>query len=67
MKLEQGAHITVDGKEYELTARAKCGCLRGWMVRAVEQVRTRRERFIADQEVTGALDKKTGQYFLLFE
>ena len=59
-----GLHITVDGREYELTCRAKCGPFRGWMARPCNDgvpVRDR-ERWIADDEITGVLDKRARQF-----
>lgn len=59
-----GIHITVDGREYELTCRAKCGPFRGWMARPCmdgKPVRDR-ERWLSDEEITGVL--RNGQYVM---
>lgn len=55
--------ITSDGREYKLTARAKCGSLRGWFVNPCMGGRADRdrERWIADEEIMGVLGKN-GQY-----
>lgn len=66
--LIKGAHVTVCGTEFELVARAKMGSIRGWMARQVEDGKPKvRERFLCDTEITGVLNAKTGQYFLLDE
>lgn len=68
MKLVKGSHVTVCGTEFELVARAKMGSIRGWMARQVKDGTPKvRERFLCDTEITGVLDSKTGQYFLLDE
>jgi hypothetical protein len=66
--LINGTHVTVCGMEFELVARAKMGSIKGWMVRQVEDGKPQvRERFLCDTEITGVLDAKTGQYFLMDE
>ncbi len=54
---------TADGREYELTARAKCASLRGWFANPCRNGRADRdrERWIADEEIMGVLGKN-GQY-----
>jgi hypothetical protein len=63
-----GFHITAHGAEYEITCRAKCGPYRGWFTRpCMDGVPVRdRERWIADEDITGVLDKR-GQYLLSTE
>lgn len=68
MKLTKGDHVTVCGTEFELVARAKMGSIKGWMARQVEDGKPKvREQFLCDEEITGVLDSKTKQYFLLDE
>ena len=68
MKLTKGSHVTVCGTEFELVARTKLGAIKGWMARQVEDGKPKvRERFLCDTEITGVLDAKSGQYFLLDE
>ena len=59
---------TADGREYELTARAKCGPLHGWFANPCRNGRANRdrERWIADEEIMGVLDKR-GQYKMELE
>ena len=66
--LRPGTHVTACGREYELVVRAKCGHLRGWFASPCVQgtpIRER-ERWIADDEITGVLTKR-GQYVLPME
>lgn len=66
--LINGTHVTVCGTEFELVARTKMGSIKGWMARQVEDDKPKvREHFLCDTEITGVLDSKTGQYFLLDE
>ena len=68
MTLTKGTHVTVCGVEFELMARTKMGSILGWMARQVKDGKPQiRERFLCDTEITGVLDSKTGQYFLLDE
>lgn len=67
MMLVKGYHVTACGAEFELVARAKMGSIKGWMARQVDSKPKVRERFLCDTEITGVLDAKTGQYFLLDE
>ena len=68
MKRTKGDHVTVCGAEFELVARAKMGSIKGWMARQVEDGKPKvREQFLCDEEITGVLDSKTKQYFLLDE
>lgn len=66
--LIKGAHVTVCSTEFELVVRAKMGSIKGWMARQVEDGKPKvREQFLCDEEITGVLDSKTKQYFLLDE
>ena len=68
MNFVKGSHVTVCGVEFELVARTKMGCIKGWMARQVEDGKPKtRERFLCYTDITGVLDTKTGQYFLLDE
>ena len=68
MKLTKGDHVTVCGTEFELVARTKMGPIRGWMARQVEDGKPKVwEQLLCDEEITGVLDSKTKQYFLLDE
>lgn len=67
--MKPGDRVTTsEGREYELTARAKCGSLRGWFVNPCMGGRADRdrERWIADKEIAGVLGKN-GQYKMELE
>ena len=68
MMLRPGTHVTASGREFELVCRAKCGHIPGWFARPCRDgVPDRdRERWIADEEITGVLSKR-GQFLLPME
>ena len=67
--IRPGTHVTTtSGREYALTCRAKCGPMKGWFARPCHndgKPDTDRERWIADDEITGVL--KNGQYLMEME
>lgn len=63
--MTSGDHVTVNGTEYELLCRAKFARYKGWMAHpcnADGEPDIRHEKWIADTEITGKLDKRTRQY-----